>query len=823
MRTKYLFLNCLFLTFALFLPNALAQDYSQWDLPEGATARLGKGSITDIAYSVDGSRLAVAGSIGVWLYDARTGKELALLTGHTSYVNSVSFSPDGNTLASGGRDSTIRLWDVSTGRHLQTLTGHTSYVNSVSFSPDGNTLASGGRDKIIRLWDPHTGKHKQTPTGHLGWVRSVSFSPDGNTIASGNDRGICLWDAHTGRHQQTLEGYTDFVVRNVSFSPDSKTMVSVDASLHRGATVRLWDVNTGVNLRILTESPVSVAFSPGGETLASGSEDGTIRLWDVNAWTHLRTLTGHTRHVSSVVFSPGGETLASGSEDGTIRLWDVNTWTHLRTLTGHTFDVSSVAFSPDGNTIASKDFRNIDLWDAHTGRHQQTLEGSVSGNSVSFSPDGNTIASGGYLWDAHTGRLKGVTGGGNSVVFSPDGTTLACFWGGFAGGETIDLWDARTGRPQQTLKGHTDDVNSVSFSPDGKTLASGSEDGTIRVWDARTGRHQQTLKEHHMIHIFSVSFSPDGNTLASGGFRNIVLWDAHTGRHQQTLTGHTSKVLSVSFSPDGNMIASGGGFDGTLRVWDARTGRHQQTLKGHAAGSVLNSVAFSPDGNTIASGSSDGTILLWDVSPVPATGGKLTPVPTAPQTPQKIAETALVSTVLIVMEDSNGQPLGSGSGFFVGDSMIATNLHVVKKGFGGYVKRVGVNTKFPITKIIATDAQQDLAIVEVSNVKGPSLSLGDSDLVKIGDPVYAVGNPAGFLEGTFTEGNVSGVREFRIGSKRIQISAPISEGSSGGPVLNNKAEVIGVAVSTLRRGQNLNFAVPSNYLSELLNKVRGRK
>ncbi len=819
MRTKYLFVIWLFFTSVPFLPNALAQDYSQWGLPEGATARLGKGSITDIAYSVDGSHLAVAGSIGVWLYDARTGKELALLTGHTSEVLSVSFSPDGNTLASAGRDSTIRLWDVSTGRHLQTLTGHTSYVNSVSFSPDGNTLASAGRDKIIRLWDPHTGKHKQTPTGHLGWVRSVSFSPDGNTIASGNDRGICLWDAHTGKHQQTLEGYTDFVVESVSFSPDGKTMVSVDASLHRGATVRLWDVNTGVNLRILTESPVSVSFSPDGETLASGSEDGTIRLWDVNRWIRLRTLTGHTRHVSSVAFSPDGETLASGSEDGTICLWDVNRWIRLRTLTGHTFDVSSVAFSPDGNTIASKDFIHIDLWDAHTGRHQQTLEGSVSGNSVSFSPDGNTIASGGYLWDAHTGRLEGVTGGGNSVVFSPDGTTLACFWGGFVGGETIDLKDAHTGRHQQTLKGHTDDVNSVSFSPDSKTLASGSEDGTICLWNARTGRHQQTLKTPRMGRVLSVSFSPDGNTIASGGFLgNIVLWDAHTGRHQRTLAGRGGGK-SVSFSPDGNTIASCG--SGNIVLWDAHTGRHRQTLKGHRGG-VL-SVSFSPDGNTIASGSSDGTILLWDVSPVPATGGKSTVMPTAPQTPQKIAETALASTVLIVMEDSNGQPLGSGSGFFVGDGMIATNLHVVKKGFGGYVKQVGVNTKFPITKVIATDPQQDLAILRVSNFKGPSLSLGDSDSVKVGDPVYAVGNPAGFLEGTFTEGNVSGMREFRIGSKRIQISAPISEGSSGGPVLNNKAEVIGVAVSTLRRGQNLNFAVPSNYLSELLNKARGRK
>lgn len=205
--------------------------------------------------------------------------------------------------------------------------------------------------------------------------------------------------------------------------------------------------------------------------------------------------------------------------------------------------------------------------------------------------------------------------------------------------------------------------------------------------------------------------------------------------------------------------------------------------------------------------------------PQPSYIGEFTTI----QTPQQIAKKALASTVLIVMEDANGQPLSSGSGFFVGRGMIATNLHVVEGVFNGYIKQVGMDKIYRIKGIVAMNSQQDLAILRVSDIGAPILPLGNSDELEIGEPVYAVGNPKGYLEGTFTEGVVSGVREFQVDSKRIQISAPVSEGSSGGPVLNSKGEVIGVAVSKLTEGQNLNFAIPSNYLKELLSKAGVRK
>ena len=594
---------------------SIAQDYTQWGLPEGAKARLSKGGISgNIVYSPDGARLAVASSVGTWLYDAETYQPLSLLTGHTDNVSGVAFSPDGLLLATGSWDQTVRLWDAVTGEHKQTFEGHWDGVLSVAFSPDGKTLVSGSNDATIRFWDVLTSAHKQTLEGHTDRINSVVFSPDGKTLVSGSeDHTVRLWDAMTGAHKQTLTGHVDYIL-SVSFSPDGNTIAS--GSLD--STVRLWDAMTGAHKQTLTghtDGVLSVAFSPDGNTIASGSEDHTIHLWDAMTGAHKQTLTGHADGVRSITFSPDGLTFVSGSGDGTVRFWDAITGEHKQTLTGHTFNGYCVAFSPDGNTIATGNWDGIiRLWDAATSQHKQTLTGHTNWvQSISFSPDGRTIASASYgtihLWDAMTGAHKQTLTehAGGVVVFSPDGNTIATgHWD-----STIRLWDAMTGEHKQTLTGHTDGVLSISFSPDGKTIASGNWDNTIRLWDAMTGEHKQTLTGHTRG-VESVSFSPDGQTLASGSRDDTVrLWDAMTGEHKQTLTGHRS-VFSVAFSPDGQILASGGGLDSTIRFWDAMTGEHIQTLTGH--GGWVYGLAFSPDGQTLASG--DGAdVLLWDVTP----------------------------------------------------------------------------------------------------------------------------------------------------------------------------------------------------------------
>jgi len=577
--------------------------------------------------------------------------QIATLLGHTSQVLSVSFSPDGATLASGSNDGTVKLWNVEMETAISTPPGS----HFTSFSPDGTTLASALGNGIV-LWNVATGRTIATLEGHTGLL-TVSFSPDGTTLASGSKDGtVKLWNVATGQTIATLEGHADWVT-SVSFAPDGAILASGSGD----GTVKLWNVATGQTIATLeghTSWVTSVSFSPDGATLAFGSNDGTVKLWNVATGQAIATRSGHKDGVRSVSFSPNGTTLASGSYDKTVKLWDTFTKENIADL-GHTSQVLSVSFSPDGATLASgSNDGTVKLWNVSewagprprmlvkiSGDNQQGTSGAklanpyvvevrdqnenpVQGTLVTF-----TVISGdGQIGERFTveevrtdadGRAQsiltlGPNPGTNTVEVSVAGLELVTFNAVGVGTPTISVaddnfqtWHLPDGAALRMGKGRigTGD-RAVAFSPDGQFLAVASGIG-IWLYEVATSNELALLPS---TLVNSVSFSPDGTTLASGsGWNNgaVELWDVATGTNIATLEEHTSWVKYVSFSPDGKTLAFGASGP-LIELWDVATDTSIATLEEHTAPGT--SVSFSPDGKTLASGAENGTIMLWDVA-----------------------------------------------------------------------------------------------------------------------------------------------------------------------------------------------------------------
>ncbi|WP_437942080.1 pentapeptide repeat-containing protein [Sorangium sp. So ce341] len=568
-----------------------------------------------VAFSPDGSLIASCHAKRIVLWDMPTGNALRTFNGHADWVTSIAFSPDGDTLASGSDDHTVRLWDVSTGNVLCTLKGHSSYVTSVTFSPHGRALASASSDATVRLWDVATFRQLSVLRGHQQRVMSVAFSPDGEVLASGaHDATVRLWEVSTGNMLRVLSGHQGGVL-SVVFSPSGERLASGSLDHNIG----LWQVSTGEALHMLkghSRHVRTVAFSPDGATLASGSGDGSVRLWDRSEVTS-HVLEGHSASVTSVAFSPDGSTVASGSGDRTVQLWQASTGRALRVLEGHPGVSITTALSPDGATLAlsAEDF-GVHLWQVPTGNMLASLkESGISLATLAFSPDSTTLAFAAHdhtvrLWHFGTDRavrvLKGHSHYITDVAFSPDGETVAS--GSFD--RTVRLWRTGTAEPVRVLGGHEDDVRGVVFSPDGATLASSSVDRTVRLWKVDGEGAARVLTGHEDV-VRSVAFSPDGATLASGSDdKTVLLWPLAGNGKPRALRGHASRVKSVTFSPDGTWLASGSD-DSSVRLWRISTGDIARVLRGHTDKIV--SVTFMPDGETLLSSSIDSTVRFWDV------------------------------------------------------------------------------------------------------------------------------------------------------------------------------------------------------------------
>ncbi len=310
--------------------------------------------------------------------EAPKPKEWLALKGQTSWVTSVAYAPDGNTLATAGghtlvfKPGEVKLWDLKAGKERAALGGHESTVWCVAFDREGKRLATASYDKSVKVWDAGSGKEIATLKGHANWVTCVAFSPDGKLLATGSeDTTVKLWDAMSGAEKATLKGH--------------------------GGTVR------------------SAAFSTDGKLLATASFDNTIKVWDSEKAAELSTLKGHENAVWSVAFSPDGKQLASGSADGTVKLWSLpegaqpGAFTEKAALKGHKNWVSCVAFSPDGKQLASGGFdRRVTLWDLAKPAEMATLEDLTSTVwSLSFSPDSQRLAiASGLIENAEEGTVK---------------------------------------------------------------------------------------------------------------------------------------------------------------------------------------------------------------------------------------------------------------------------------------------------------------------------------------------------------------------------------------------------------------------------------
>ena len=637
------------------------QDYTKWHLPKGAKLRFGKGYINEITYSPDSSRLAVASSIGIWIYDAETGKELDLFTGHTGSVENLSYTPDGRFIASSSTDRTVRLWDAVTGEQTAILNQDNTVSNFV-YSPDGSTITTTNQEKVC-LWNVITGEQIATLTEHLygNWFFSVAYSPNGSTIAikSNDETETCLWDTVTGDQTAIISG------RSFVYSPDGNT-IATDIQ----GEVCLWNAVTGEYQFSIAEHPGGFddfAYSPDGKTIATERQQ-EIYLWDTITGEFKATLMGE-----NVAYSPDGKTIATW-KNKEIYLWDAVTREHKITLAidadfndnlyPQWIKDGGLEYSPDGRTIAA--WIPIDsvmdggvavcLWDTSTGELKASrLDGTWGGG---YSPDGRTIVlqptdmNFMTLLDAVTGECKATLEHKATLTddftqprfqYSPDGRTIAS-----KSSKEVYLWDASTGERKVTITGHAHNVFSVAYSPDGKTIATrnGPEGDLqnavtgISLWDAGTAKRKVTIAEHP-CYIFM--YSPDSSTIITSGMhgeersqrvlttrdgreytlgdgRVIRLWDVNTGEHKAILEEHAYDVQSFAVSPDGSTIITqglqyienDGHFGRFTRLWDATTGKYKTTLVDDRNRGGPISFAYSPDSKTIAIGGNWG-ISLWDV------------------------------------------------------------------------------------------------------------------------------------------------------------------------------------------------------------------
>jgi WD40 repeat protein len=619
-----------------------------WDAKTGELCRLlAQGQVCrSLAWSPDGTLLAVAGEGVVALWEPHAGRRQAMLTGHCGQVSSVAFSPDGKLLACASeghwsghevmsvKGGEVQIWDVAAKQLRAALAKSRTEKQALAWSPDGNLVAVASSDNAVRLWDLGTRQPRRSVLRHKQ-PGAVAFSPDGLALATGGADGTKLWDLRTAKPRHILRGDE---ATSVAFSPAGDRL-----AVGTRSALLLYDTKTGRRQAVLekahSDSGVSnVAFSPDGGTLARGSNrflgPGRIKLWDLRTKKQSRLIPGAMpSEISAIAFSPDGCSLftAGGGfgHSGDVTRWDAETGSLRQVLVRHHDDISRLILSANGSLLAALVGAKLLCWSSRTGRRKPPLPVSAT-DVFALSADGSLIAivdgdAGIRLFDVATAKARRTfRRQANVLVFAPDGRTIA------AGSERgLSLWDIDAAEPKWQTEKLRIDVEQLAFSPDGTFIAA----HTIQ-WKGSKGRDEVRLwstTDGDQVHVIgvedwpaSVVFSPDGSLLAvAAGFdvdspagkeglpgSAIQLWDTANWRQRHRMVCHAEEVKNLTFSPDGRVLAATHA-DRTATLWDSKRGTRVHLLE-DAAGEVT-CLAFSPDGKKLATGNHDGWISFWDV------------------------------------------------------------------------------------------------------------------------------------------------------------------------------------------------------------------